>query len=302
MQKIKKVISSIMGACALGLLFAGSVMAFAPEIMTLPSYVTTNNFKLSCTASGSSAQFIYRKEGGSWTNLGSAVDLTTSQCQVQATSTQINEQTRYYFKVNVDGTDSAETTTFYDISGPSGASNYYKEQVGTGFYKLHWKNPSDSDFSKVIIYRGETADFPADASHQIAQVSGGAGSDMTYDEHQPDANKTYYYAIRALDAAGNSSSLVGDAGVTYTTTTTTQGAAGGTGGQVTTLPSDGQGSVLGEEVTPTPEPEAAATEAASALEQTGILKWILTHKKISLGVVLGLFILWSLVRSRQKHS
>src|SRR3990172_4691483 len=94
MQKTK--VGSLLIGLIITAIFAGPVAAFAPEIMTLPSYVTTNNFNLSCTASGTTAQFIFKKEGGAWTNLGSAIALGSSQCQVQVTSTQVDEQTRYY--------------------------------------------------------------------------------------------------------------------------------------------------------------------------------------------------------------
>lgn len=248
MRKIKQttilLISYLVGLAILAEPVSAVVVV---DIVDLPEYITTNNFKLSCTAlGGSPAQFSFKKEGGSYTDFGPVIDLTITPCQVLVTSTQIDEQTKYYFKVTVDGV-SDETSTFYDISGPSPVSNYYKDQAGTGFYKLHWKNPGDSDFSKVIIYRGETADFSADGSHSIAEVAGGANSDMTYDEHPPDPNKTFFYALRALDKAGNSSSLVGDAGTTVLGTSTQATAVPGTSSKVVSLPKEEtQGEVLPE--------------------------------------------------------
>lgn len=280
-----------------GLMFVASpVYGATVNIVDLPSYVTTDSFKLSCSvlpASGT-AQFAYRKEGGSFSDFGPAINLSTTACQVQVSGSQVNEQTKYYFRVTVNGTDSDETTTYYDISGPSPVSGYYKEQVGSGFYKLHWKNPGDSDFSKVIIYRGETADFPADNSHEIAQVAGGANSDMTYDEHQPDPNKTYYYAIRAIDKAGNSSSLVGDSGTTVTTTTTTATtpSVGSTSTNVGQLPQEDDGSVLGSEASPTGSPETTDTTTPASKKSIN---------KTTLGVVLAIGILaFFLFRSFKK--
>jgi hypothetical protein len=276
-------------------LFVTSVSAANVSIVQLSEYTSSNSFKLSCSAltdPGSTAQFSFKKEGGSYSNFGSVINLDSEVCQVQVTSIQVDEQTKYYFKVDVSGAGSAETSTFYDISGPSGVSNYYKEQVGSGFYKLHWKNSEDSDFSKVIIYRGETADFSADASHEIAQVSGGAGSDMTYDEHQPDPNKTYYYALRAIDKAGNSSSLVGDAGTTTGASPiagsgSVAGVSTGGSGGVNVLPVE-EGEVLGDEGTPSPE--AVSTEGVLG----GIGAGLSTLQKAGIGlgilvVLLGIY-------------
>lgn len=239
---------------------ATPVSAAVLSIQQLPAYIDTNNFKLSCTSDGGVVDFEVSKGGGAFTTFAS-VDTDSNPCVVQVTSSVVNDQTDYIFRAG-----GKTTSTFYDISGPSPVSGYYKEKVGDGFYKLHWKNPGDSDFSKVVIYRGETADFPADNSHEIARVSGGANSDMTYDEHQPDPAKTYYYAIRALDKADNSSSLVGDQGTTTTTTTATgagsiAGASTATTGQANTLPVE-EGQVLSEETAEgSPDASPVASDA-----------------------------------------
>lgn len=281
MQKTKAIIGLI-GAVVIGLFVVRPVSASVLAIQSLPSYITTNNFKLSCTSDGGSVQFSYNKNGGGWINFGSAIDTDTNPCVIQVDSSVVNDQTSYVFAAN--GVQS--NSTFYDISGPSPVSGYYKERTSDGSYKLHWKNPGDSDFDKVVIYRGDTVDFSADSSHEIARVSGGSNADMTYDDNfTPDSSKTYFYAIRALDHAGNSSSLVGDGSTTTTTTTTTATPKAG-GGKVTVLPKEqGTGSVLGTETTPTAQPEASQTPQASA-GAFNLFTWIMGHKKISLGVLI----------------
>lgn len=302
MSKIKTIVIWLVGYLVGLAMLVKPAYAVTVDIVDLSDYITTNNFKLSCTAlGGTSAQFSFKKEGGSYSDFGSAIDLTTTSCQVQVTSSQVEEQTRYYFKVTVDSV-SDETDTFYDISGPSPVSNYYKDQISGG-YKLHWKNPGDSDFAKVKIYRGETADFSADGSHSIAEVAGGANSDMTYDDHTPDPNKTYYYAIRALDKAGNSSSLVGDAGTTVTGTVQgTSTASSGTEGKVSTLHKEG-------EVLSKATEEATATQIGIGAESkkiwdTNPILFFITHrKKLTLliaAIVFGLPALIIYLRKKNK--
>ena len=260
MQRIKFTLLSLI---TLFLINTNSVFAITPtvSIQDLPSYVTTDNFKLSCSAlGGSSAQFSFKKEGESFQNFGSAIDVTNNPCQIQVGSSEIDSQTKYYFKVTLDGSVNDETSTTYDVAGPSPVTGYRKDDGGNNTIVIHWRNPDSEDLSKVIIYRGETVDFPADGNHEIATVYGTPNSEMTYSVNIPDTTKTYYYSIRAVDKAGNTSSLVGD-GSTTTSSTVTQTPAQNTSSAVTTLPKEGtssNGQVLGDEESivdaTTPEP------------------------------------------------
>lgn len=288
-------------ALVAGLFIAAPVSAAVLSIQSLPGYISSNNFKLSCTSNGGPVQFYVSKNGGAYVAFGPSINTDTQTCVVQVDSSVVNDQTTYKFKANDVEQSSA---TEYDTSGPSPVSNYYKERINDGMYKLHFHTPSDGDFAKVIIYRGDTVDFSADAGHQIAQVSGGANSDMTYDDSfTPDPNKNYFYALRALDKAGNSSSLAGDGSTTSTssTTTSTPGPVGSVLGsnstKVVQLPKEGK--VLGEEASPSPEAQSVETAKTGVVDQINQfanttpepLKWILTHKKVSIGIVLLLLAL-----------
>ncbi|EKD99539.1 MAG: hypothetical protein ACD_22C00236G0002 [uncultured bacterium] len=271
------------------------VLLFAPEvsagnivtIQSLPSYINTDTFKLSCTSNAPSVSFSVSKHGGAFVTFAT-VNLTANPCQVQVTSSQINEQTDYVFMVS-DGVTSSSTSTIFDTNGPAAVSDYYKDGLSDG-YRLHWRNSSSADFDKVIIYRGDTPDFSADSSHEIATVMGSPDSLMTYEDH---SGPNKYYDIRALDHAGNSSGLVGDGGGTTTIVTTPSPVAAG-GSQVIIVPETGGGSILGVEASPSPEP--TATPKANIVEQVNEFaagtsepfKWVLTHKKISLGILLTL--------------
>lgn len=300
MQKSKVITFLTSLLLGLGLLVRPAVAGVTPEvsISKLPSYFNINSFKLSYSAVSSdptsiSAQFYYRKEGGSYVALGSVVNGASGQ--VEVTSSQISDQTKYYFKVEISGA-SDETSSFYDISGPSPVTGYYKDTIDNDDFKIHWRNPGDIDFSKVVIYRGETVDFLADNQHEIARVSGSVDSDMTYDEHTPDPNKTYFYALRALDKADNSSSLVGDGGTTVTVITPVPSYSGTN--NVTKLPKEGTGQVLGEESTPKSEVTNEPTTMNRIKEVT---KKITNNKLLFIGSGLILFaIVFNLILKRRK--
>ena len=280
MQKIKIATSLLLGSL-FSLLWAVPVYAASVSIVSLPEYVTVDHFKLSCTAlGGSNAQFSFKKDGGSYSNLGSSIDLTSSQCLVDVTSAQIDSQAKYFFKVNVNG-EERETSTTYDVSGPSAVRDYGKEKIGNTTYRIRWTNPGESDFAQVIIYRGEAPDFSANDSTKIAQVGGAPDAQKEYIDNGVSPDKTYYYIIRALDKAGNSSSLVGD-----TTTTTVLGtsttATGGQGGEgtVRVLPTEEEpeGEVLKESTEQAPAEEAgpvkeAVDEAVTRISTNRTLTW-----------------------------
>jgi hypothetical protein len=273
-------------------------------ITKLPGYINTNDFKLSYSCLGcSSVQFYVNRHGEGWVAFGPV--FTTANGQVEVTSSQINDQTDYAFKVS-DPIGEDLTTTIYDVSGPSSISDFHKERINDGKYKLSWTNPGDTDFDKVIIYRGDTLGFSADASHEIARVSGGSNSPMTYDDSfSPNPAITYYYLIRALDHVGNSSGLAGDGGTT--TTEVVLGASATPAAKKTTttvaLPKEkGTGSVLGTEATPGASALPVASTGSVINTNPGAIKWVLTHKKISLGVALMLLaVSYGIYRASKKN-
>ncbi|HJX59052.1 hypothetical protein A2V61_04220 [Candidatus Woesebacteria bacterium RBG_19FT_COMBO_47_8] len=275
MQKTK-IATLLLGFLAGFVLLASPVSAASVSITNLPEYVTVDHFKLSCTAlvpGGSSAQFAFKKEGGSFSNFGPSIDLDTTACLVDVTSTQIDSQAKYYFRVDVNGT-TAETSTTYDVSGPSAPRDYGKEKIGNTTYKIRWTNPGESDFAQVFIYRGETNDFSADNDKKIAQVGGAHDAEMSYIDNGVAPDKTYYYILRALDKAGNSSSLIGDTQTTTVLGTTTT-AAGGQTGTVRVLPKEEtEGEVLPEATeapTKAPEASSAVTEAVGRISSSKTL-------------------------------
>jgi len=259
------------------ILTIGSVYAFADtvKISELPEYIKHDNFKLSYSALSENpvtAQFYFRKEGESYAPFGAVVNGASGQIQVGGS--EIDEQVKYYFKVVINnGPANDETSVIYDHSGPSPVQSYWKEMIGGGHYRLHWKTPGDSDFSRVFIYRSDSLDFTADPSTKIGELGGAPDDEMTWDNFGLDPNTTYYYALRAIDKAGNSSSVVADPEVTATRIEET--ITGGTvGEEVILFPSgEGTGQVLGEEEEDVEEivvgePETSFDEAVDTLTGT----------------------------------
>ena len=81
----------------------------------------------------------------------------------------------------------------------------------------------------------------------------------------PDNTKTYYYSLRAVDKAGNSSSLVGDGSATITTTIATQAQSENGVSEVRQLPKETNGQVLGEDRVEGPDLESTQTPSLSGI-------------------------------------
>jgi hypothetical protein len=249
---MKKLIKYALGILGYTMIMATPVAAFsdAVYIQDLPEYINYQAFKLSYTAISEgdvTAKFMYKKDGDSgWTDFST---VTGYSGEVQFGGSQINDQKKYYFRVEINGnTVSDETSTFYDASGPSPVNSYSKEKVSDGFYRLHWKNPTDTDFSRVFIYRSDKSTFTADDSTKVAEKGGSPDTEQTWDNPGLDLSKTYYYAIRAVDKAGNPSSVVADSDSQVQVLGVAATAGVDKESKVASLPKeDKSGSVLGEE-------------------------------------------------------
>jgi hypothetical protein len=297
MQK-SKLISSLVVAAGLFLMVQPVKASPVVYIQSLPGYINYTDFKLSCTTNGSVAQFFSKKDGGSYTAFGSSIDLNASPCTVQVTGLQFGSEGKFWFKVDVDGVES-ETSVTLDTTGIGGVFDFGKERSnGNTTYKVHWRNPLDSDYKKVFIYRGTEAGFDANDSHKVSEASGNPGDTMSWEDNGLDATKEYFYVIRAIDRAGNASGLVGDAGAT----TQVLGATASPNAKVTVLPKEkAKGSILGTEVVTTTASASPEVVTQAVNTNPGILKWILTHKVMAGEVALVLLLAaFSLFRYKNK--
>lgn len=295
----KLILSLLLVVCCL-LLVSSRVSAADPklfaQITDLPEYKNTDTFKLSYTAlqvadEPISAQFWYMKEGDVWRHLGSVVTGTTGSVETNGSYT--GSDAKYFFKVEAtsDGeTIADETSTIIDRSGPGTPSEYGKERIADNAYRLTWKTPGNDDFSYVAVYRSKDQNFTADNGTLIVQVGGSKDTKITWDNNGLEIGKDYYYALRAVDKAGNASGVVGDGG-TVTTIEVTPTPGGSTTGSVNLLPKENTegdgGQILGGEtelVEPTPESQTglpnALESATKAVSDMG------TGQKIILALIL----------------
>lgn len=239
---------------------------------------------------------------GGFIAFGSVINLSnggnTDNCQVNSGVINEGNGTYSFHAVVTTGSTtptSSDVSVDFNNSAPGTPVNYNKTKPDNCTYKISFRTANDSGKTiKVVLYRSSNTSFNLDSGTQVNSLGIGSDTDgsMT-DNVSPNCSTEYFYVIRAFDSYGNSSGTVGDSNTVVTTvnptTTQTQGAipVGGTGG----------GSVLGTEKQP--QKEVLGSESAkpttvqekSTLRQnpvSNLTNWILTHKKISL-LVLVLF-------------
>lgn len=280
------------------------------RISGLPEYENTTAFKLSYSAlqidgKPISAQFYYQKEGDVWKSLGGALSGETGS--VSTDWTYIGSEGKYNFKVIAESNGESvesQTQTTINWNAPSAPRDYSKERVNDNTYRLKWKTPIDDDFQSVIVYRSKEQNFTADSGTEVVRVGGGKDTNITWEDTGLEINRDYYYALRTLDFAGNASYLAGDGGTVTTIVTyptgTTQGA--GSVGNVTQLPKEKSGgSVLGEEISPTPTGQLGGGESETKENGSGITDLVNQGNNRTL-LIIGLgFLLLVLVRYLYTH-
>lgn len=296
---MKKLIISVLLSIGFLVFSFNNVLAAANlfvQITKLPEYKNTDNFKVSYTAlqiNGDSitAKFSYHKEGDSWKEFAT---VNGSSNYAEVTGSQINGgDGKYYFKVEVtSGVDtvSDETSTTIDRNAPDAPRDYGKERIADNAYRLTWKTPNNDDFSYVAVYRSKDQNFTADSGTLVVQVGGAKDTKITWEDHGLEINRDFFYALRAMDKAGNASGVVGDGG-TVTTVEVTPTPSGLTVGQVKLLPKEKTestgGQILGgetdESAQPTPE------------TQTGLSNALESANKAVSGMSTSQRILWALI-------
>lgn len=137
---------------------------------------------------------------------------------------------------------SGTISTTIDQNAPGNVTDYRKERLSATDYKLYWKCPSDDDVEKTYIYRSSETSFTADAGTRVQSVP------CSKDESKTtvvvgDADKDYYFALRAIDRAGNASGVVTDAPGMVTAglvagVQTEGGSVAGGSGEVSLLPKE----------------------------------------------------------------
>lgn len=222
------------------------------------------------------------------------------------TSSVFNNNDTYQLKViATTATDTASdlATIQYNTVGPDTPSEYQKEKVSSCQYKISFKTGNDSGRTvKVEVYRSENTTFTADSGTRVETITIGSNEFKSINNDIPDCNKTYYYAVRAFDSAGNGSGLIGDSEITViggTTTTTTVSTASPTSAIPVTEPT---GIVLGEEEGQTGESAESSPESTEMVTPTPEVLGERTNRLLlNLGlIVLGIMLIYAVVKTLKK--
>lgn len=223
---------------------------------------------------------------------GSVITLSaggnTSNCEV--TDAIINKDGTYQFYAHaIAGSETVDSSTVsveYKTSGPGTPINFSKTKSGDCQYKITFKTADDSGrTSKVELYRSDQTKFDTNSGTRVGSLSIGSNQEGSFTNDISDCNKTYYYAIRAFDSAGNGSGVVGDSIDKITTiagpAAQTQAASTGVGGAIavsnnasqvvnpSSTESTTSGEVQGES---TPSGEVQAAEDAQQEEEAAKVK------------------------------
>lgn len=254
---ITLIIGALVSLICTAQVYAVSTMSIKVEHPKSPTRL--NNFTLNFVTLDLQGRAItakcYKKSPseGSFTQFGNDIAIVaggnSANCAI--TNSILNDNGVYQFYVTAaadSDTITSETVSItYDTNGPGDPRDYNKTRNACE-YTIHFKTANDSGMTvKTEVYRSENTSFSADDGSRIMSVN--TGSDESHDvtNTPPDCNKTYYFAIRSFDTAGNGSGIVGDSEITITSGTTTTTQPQTTGGQQArgAIPVLDQGSVLG---------------------------------------------------------
>lgn len=174
-----------------------------------------------------SAQCQMSKDGGAWNAISTIYTVkaggNSGYCEVSGLTNNSNYNFRVMATATSGATYSEVVGVGIDTDRPKTPVSYSKSTTSCKDV-ITFKTANDSRTERVEVYRSENATtFTAKPDTRIASISIGPDTEHTYEVPKPDCNKTYYYAIRAFDAVGNASGLIGDTDITVILVESTDG-------------------------------------------------------------------------------
>jgi hypothetical protein len=257
---MKKVVVSVITFCALIGIIGSTQGVFASPTVSIaiskPKTPTNQMFSLGFVA----LDLLDRpvtvkcyKQGPTdvgYAQFGSDITLisggTSGYCDINSSLLSQNGIYNFYATAtaDADSATSATSTVEYVTGGPDTPTNYSKDHPSSCQYKISFHTANDSKTVKVEVYRSEYTSFGVNDGSRVGTVTIGPNTDGSYTDSVPDCNKTYYYVIRAYDAVGNGSGVIGDSAVTTTTTTkTVSTTTSTTGGSTSTSSQTSEGAI-----------------------------------------------------------
>ncbi len=242
-KKTLKLLGIAFIACTSLVMFSNPTKAYAQtsniivKIEQPVSQINTPNFKIGYVALdllGRSLQIqCYESTHGAF---GPIYTTNSGNCVIDNTAVTTDGTYEFYATATAGAETAFSEKVFVtvDLTKPSPVTNYEKTTNGC-INTLKFTTANDGgQTSKIQIFRSDKSTFVANSSNLIAEIPTTSGQAITYQDTTPLCNVTYFYAIRALDTAGNISAFVTDKVVV-----------------VTILPAETseQGEVAGEEIT-----------------------------------------------------
>ncbi len=273
---MKKIFSLLSVALIAGFLLAAPTQAiFKLALSPIPEYQKSANFRLYYTYidtedNEATVNLYVQKEGDGWRQTKDRNKTKVSDYfQIEDADIYAGEgKYNFYAQAKVGSLpaqNSATVSVIIDRTSPDKVSDYKKERVGETSFRLSWTNPANDDFYRVFLYRSKDESFTADEGTKIGEAGGAPGEKMSFENSSLEKDTNYYYALRAIDRAGNSSDLVTDAPgkvvageVTVITTAAT----------TAPTPTGAAGAILGKEEK---EKEAAGGEEGAEENKEGII-------------------------------
>jgi LPXTG-motif cell wall-anchored protein len=205
----------------------------------------------------------------------------------------------YQFKVNaIAGSDSATeiVNMTLDTDKPASVLNYSKNKVACTNV-ITFRTSGDGQTQKIQIFRSTNTTFNANSETLVYESAATPNQNIEYIDTLPNCNIDYYYAVRAVDGANNSSLFVADSIAIVIDNDTTpndddgnvQGVDdndgngnGTTDGETPKPDEDGNGEVKGEEIENDPDKTLGVTN---------------TSWNYIIGIILAAALLWILERT-----
>ncbi len=270
-----------------------------PEALSNDNTIKVGFVALDLEGRDVSVQCLKKGPGdGSFVDFGTTINLgsggNSGDCNVG--SAILNADGTYEFKVEATAEEevieSEAASMTLDTVGPDMITGYEKSKNACE-YTLNLTTASDGQTSAVQIFRSTERTFVANSSTLVVELPATPGQVIEYVDNVSNCNLEYFYAIRALDNADNSSDFVADSLVEVTPGVVDEDRQEGEDGEVAGSETESDdGAVKGEADNEEDENQGNTPGEETKVTSTGgdnNVMWIV-------GIILGGAVVWLLTR------
>jgi uncharacterized repeat protein (TIGR01451 family) len=313
----KKYLFSLVAVSLLGLSFtsahAQTIDKLLVDIEQPASPVNTQNFKIgfvvaNTTGDPITVQCVEETYGVFDTYTG----VNAGDCIVDSSVIPADGTYTFYIVASDSSHPASESddhvVVVADFVKPSAVEDYEKTESGCSNV-LTFKTADDGQTTKVQIFRSTNSSFTANSSTLIKELTVGPNENVTYTDDTAVCDVDYYYAVRALDTAGNTSDFVADKVVVYVEAEDTEETTGT--GEVA-----GEETSNGEETEDTAEEDTNEEDNSETEDTNGEVKGETTdgskteeskgwswwqYTILSAGVILLVYVIYTYVRNKRQR-